>query len=61
LVDGFTKKYGLDKLVYYEVHETIEAAILREKQMKEWQRNWKLRQIMDMNPEWTDLYTEIVA
>ncbi|MBX9725989.1 MAG: GIY-YIG nuclease family protein [Rickettsiales bacterium] len=60
LIEGFTKKYGLDMLVYYEVHQSIEAAITREKQMKEWKRNWKLRQIMDMNPDWQDLY-EFIA
>ncbi|MDX2073643.1 MAG: GIY-YIG nuclease family protein [Alphaproteobacteria bacterium] len=59
LVEGFTKKYGLDKLVYYEIYERIDDAILREKQIKEWNRNWKLRQIMEMNPEWKDLYGEI--
>jgi len=61
LVEGFTKRYGLDKLVYYEIHDSIEAAIVREKQMKEWNRNWKLRQIIDMNPEWDDLYETIAA
>ena len=59
--DGFSKKYGLHKLVYYEIHDSIVTAILREKQMKKWKRNWKLRQIMDVNPEWNDLYNEIVA
>ncbi|MFZ4125722.1 MAG: GIY-YIG nuclease family protein [Rickettsiales bacterium] len=59
LIDGFSKKHHLSILVYYEVHETIEAAILREKQMKKWNRNWKLRQIIEMNPEWRDLYDEI--
>lgn len=60
-VEGFTKKYGLDKLVYYEVFDSIETAIHREKSLKEWNRNWKLRQIMDMNPEWKDLYDELAA
>ena len=60
LMDGFTKRYGLDLLVYYEVHDSIEEAIRREKMMKKWNRNWKMRQIMDMNPEWKDLYTELV-
>jgi putative endonuclease len=58
-VDGFTKTYSLNQLVYYEIHDSIEAAILREKQMKEWKRNWKLRQIMDINPEWADLFDDI--
>lgn len=61
LVEGFTQKYALTQLVYYEVHETIEAAIHREKCMKEWKRNWKLRQIMEMNPDWRDLYEDILA
>jgi len=59
LIAGFTKRYGLDKLLYYEVHDSVEAAIRREKQMKDWNRNWKLRQIMEMNPDWKDLYAEI--
>jgi len=60
LVDGFTKKYNVHSLVYYEVHEDIEEAILREKQIKKWNRKWKLRIIEEMNPEWRDLYQEIV-
>lgn len=59
VADGFSKENGLDKLVYYEIHDEITAAITREKQMKKWNRNWKLRQIMDLNPEWKDLYEEI--
>ncbi len=59
VVEGFTKKYDCTKLVYYEAHESMEAAILREKQMKKWNRNWKLRQIMDMNPEWRDLSLDL--
>ncbi len=60
-VKGFTKRYGLTMLVYYEVHDSIEEAIKREKRMKEWNRNWKLRQIMEQNPEWKDLYETIAA
>ncbi len=59
-VKGFTQEYNLDQLVYYEIHENIDQAILREKQIKEWKRNWKLRLIMDMNPQWRDLYDDIV-
>ena len=59
-VDGFTKKYSCTMLVYYEIHDSIEDAILREKQMKEWKRNWKLRLILDMNPQWQDLSAEIL-
>lgn len=58
LIEGFTKKYGVKMLVYYEMHETMDAAILREKRLKEWQREWKLRIIERMNPEWLDLFDE---
>jgi len=56
LIDGFTKKYGCKNLVWFERHDTIEAAINREKQMKEWRRAWKLRRIEEMNPDWNDLF-----
>jgi putative endonuclease len=56
VVDGFTKKYQVDRLVWYEVHETMESAIQREKAIKEWQRAWKLRLIEKFNPDWADLY-----
>ncbi len=56
LVDGFTQRYGLKRLVWYEQHETMEAAITREKQMKAWQRAWKIREIEGFNPTWDDLY-----
>lgn len=56
LADGFTKKYSIDKLVYYEFHDTPEAMIHREKRLKEWQRNWKIELIEKHNPEWEDLY-----
>ncbi len=56
LFPGFTKKYGLKRLVYYEMHENMLAAITREKRIKEWQRAWKVRLIEAMNPEWTDLF-----
>lgn len=59
LVDGFSKQHGLDKLVYYEVYETIAEAIHREKCMKEWQRSWKLKRIAEMNLDWNDLYDDI--
>lgn len=59
VMEGFTKRYGCHLLVFYETHDSIESAILREKQMKKWNRNWKLRQIMDMNPKWHDLYDSI--
>lgn len=59
LVKGFTKKYNVDKLIYYEVHENAESAIIREKQVKAWKREWKLRLIRENNPDWEDLYNEI--
>jgi putative endonuclease len=60
LVDGFTKRYGVKRLVYFERHDDIEAAILREKQVKEWKRAWRVRLILKDNPEWEDLYDRIV-
>jgi putative endonuclease len=59
LAEGFTKKYGVAMLVYYEVHTEIEAAIVREKQMKKWNRAWKVRLIEETNPHWDDLYNQI--
>lgn len=58
-VQGFTDKYGVKILVYFEVHETGESAIAREKQIKKWNRVWKLRLIERNNPEWQDLYDSI--
>ena len=58
LIEGFTKKYGVHRLVYYEMHPTMNAAILREKRLKEWRRLWKIRLIESMNPEWIDLFDE---
>ena len=57
---GFTVKYTLDKLVWYEIHETMESATLREKVIKHWNRKWKLRVIEEMNPLWRDLYNDII-
>lgn len=59
--EGFTKKYACNLLVWYERHEEIEFAILREKQFKEWQRKWKLRLIEEMNPRWDDLYLTLAG
>jgi putative endonuclease len=56
LVPGFTKKYKVDKLMWFEVHTSIDAAIQREKRIKEWQREWKIDLFRDSNPDWTDLY-----
>ena len=55
----FCRTHGLTRLVYAEQHGRIEDAIWREKSMKAWRRNWKLRQIMDLNPEWRDLFDEM--
>jgi len=59
LVDGFTKKYGVHTLVWYEAHETMGSAIAREKALKGWRRTWKLDLIEATNPTWRDLYGEI--
>jgi putative endonuclease len=58
-VEGFTKKYGLSRLVYFEAHSDVEQAILREKQIKKWNRAWKVRLIEEKNPNWDDLYHSI--
>ena len=60
LTDGFTAKYGVDKLVYYTIVETIEAAITREKQLKKWKRDWKINLIEQDNPNWEDLYLKLI-
>ena len=59
LVDGFTKEYGVKRLVYFEQHATAEAAIQREKNVKHWSRKWKIELIRKSNPEWRDLYVDI--
>ena len=59
LVPGFTKRYGTHTLVWYEVHETMESAITREKRLKEWKRAWKVELIEQGNPSWRDLYAHI--
>ena len=59
VVDGFTKTHGLHLLVYAEPHETMEGAIQREKQLKKWNRNWKINLIQSLNEDWHDLYSEL--
>ncbi|MGD9650516.1 MAG: GIY-YIG nuclease family protein [Dongiaceae bacterium] len=59
LVKGFSKKYGLNKLVYFEAIDSIDAAIKREKQLKKWERAWKIKLIESVNPHWQDLYQTI--
>ncbi len=58
-VEGFTNKYGVSRLVWYEIHETAESAILREKRIKKWRRIWKKELIEKNNPGWNDLYDEL--
>ncbi len=60
LTDGFSKKYNTKNLVYYEVYDDINEAIKREKQLKKWNRDWKIKLIEDFNYEWKDLYEEII-
>ena len=60
LADGFTKKYGIKTLVYYEIYDDAEMAIQREKTLKKWKRLWKMRLIETINPEWRDLYDDII-
>ena len=60
MVQGFTKRYGIHLLVWYELHESMGSAILREKRLKNWKRDWKLKLIEDTNPDWRDLYETMV-
>ena len=60
-VPGFTSKYNVDKLVYYEIYPDPISAITREKNIKKWNRRWKLRLIEETNPQWCDLYYEIIG
>jgi len=60
LADGFTKKYDVKRLVYFEPHDTANAAIQREKNIKRWSREWKIDLIVKDNPSWRDLYEDIV-
>ena len=59
LIDGFSKKYHVKRLVYYEIHENAESAITREKNMKAWKRDWKIELIEKDNPEWEDLFERL--
>ena len=60
VVDGFTKRYGLKRIVWIERHDDIRIAIQREKNIKHWSRAWKVRLILDQNPSWTDLYDQLI-
>lgn len=59
VIPGFTKRYGVDRLVWFEAHDDWEAAISREKRIKEWKRNWKIELIERDNPHWLDLYRDL--
>jgi putative endonuclease len=60
LVEGFTKRYGVHQLVWYELHENMDSAIKREKRLKDWKRKWKVQLIESTNPNWEDLYPMII-
>ncbi|MBC8212756.1 MAG: GIY-YIG nuclease family protein [Gammaproteobacteria bacterium] len=61
VVEGFTRQYSVHDLVWYELHATMEAAIQREKTIKTWKRNWKLKLIEESNPDWQDLYEGLLG
>lgn len=60
-VAGFTRRYGVNRLVWFEQHQQIEAAIVREKRLKDWQRAWKIRLVEEANPDWVDLFPGIAV
>jgi putative endonuclease len=60
IVEGFTKRYNVHQLIWYELHENMKSAITREKRLKNWKRKWKLELIEISNPKWIDLYDTIV-
>ena len=59
LIDGFTKEYGVRRLVWFEQHATMDEAIVREKRIKKWNRAWKIRLLTESNPDWRDLAIEL--
>ena len=59
LVEGFTKKYGVKRLVWFEPHGSMESAIMREKRIKKWNRRWKIELVAETNPEWSDLFGSV--
>jgi putative endonuclease len=61
LIDGFTKQYGVTRLVWFEMHDEMASAILREKQIKAWKRQWKVEMIEASNPTWQDLWLHIIG
>ena len=60
-IPGFTSEHNIDKLVYYEWHDSLKEMVLRERQLKEWHRNWKIRLIVQHNPNWCDLYADVLV
>lgn len=60
-IPGFTSHYNLDKLVYYEWHDKLTNMVIRERQLKKWNRNWKFRIIIQQNPNWDDLYPQVLS
>jgi putative endonuclease len=60
LIEGFTKRYSVHRLVYYELHDEMVSAITREKQIKKWKRDWKLNLIEGQNPDWNDLWERVL-
>ena len=60
VAEGFTEKYDVNLLVWFEPHPTMESAITREKSIKEWQRSWKIKLIEKTNPDWNDLYETLI-
>ena len=58
---GFSERYGVDRLVWFEIYDDAVTAITREKQLKKWRRDWKIRLIEDQNPDWVDLYPGICS
>ena len=60
LVESFTSRYGVHSLVWYEAHDSMGSAITRERQLKKWNRDWKLKLIEELNPAWKDLFAEIL-
>ena len=60
-IPGFTSKYNIDKLVYYEWHDSLNDMVLRERQLKKWNRNLKYRLLIQKNPDWNDLYNDVLS
>ena len=60
LIEGFTERYDVNLLVWYQASESVESAIAHEKKLKRWRREWKIEMIETLNPEWVDLYQQII-